>query len=180
MHINHTAAESMTTLHCPSCGTPFVRAVYSEGSAEKILGRFRVFPFRCQLCTMRFRAFWTKPPDSTSSIDRRQYKRLPASFHAELLAENAERSTHRITEISMEGCTLETSDALPRGSFFELMISPASEKETITIETAMVCSARQESMGVRFLELQPNDKQRLSQVVLSLLVGQRAHPSLTN
>jgi hypothetical protein len=43
----------------------------------------------------------------------------------------------------------------------------------------MVCSARQESMGIRFLELQPNDKQRLSQVVLSLLVGQRAHPSLT-
>lgn len=80
----------------------------------------------------------------------------------------------------MEGCTLETSEALPRGSFFELMISPASETETITIETAMVCSARQESMGVRFLELQSNDKQRLSQVVLSLLVGQRAHPSLTS
>ncbi|MBY0249734.1 MAG: PilZ domain-containing protein [Nitrospiraceae bacterium] len=147
---------------------------------EKILGRFRVCPFRCQLCTMRFRAFWAKPPDSTHSVDRRQYKRLPASFHAELVAENAKRSTHRITEISMEGCTLETSEALPRGSFFELMISPASETETITIETAMVCSARQASMGVRFLELQSTDKQRLSQVVLSLLVGQRAHPSLTN
>ncbi|MBH0196988.1 MAG: PilZ domain-containing protein [Nitrospira sp.] len=113
-------------------------------------------------------------------MDRRQYKRLPASFHAELVAENAERSTHRITDISMGGCTLESSESLPRGSFFELMISPASEKEAITIETAMVCSARQESMGVLFLELEPNDKQRLSQVVLSLLVGQRAHPSLTN
>ncbi|MBH0177672.1 MAG: PilZ domain-containing protein [Nitrospira sp.] len=147
---------------------------------EKILGHFRVFPFRCQLCTMRFRALRTKPPDSTHSVDRRQYKRLPASFHAELVAENAERSTHRITDISMGGCTLESSESLPRGSFFELMISPASEKEAITIETAMVCSARQESMGVLFLELEPNDKQRLSQVVLSLLVGQRAHPSLTN
>jgi c-di-GMP-binding flagellar brake protein YcgR len=114
------------------------------------------------------------------SVDRRQYKRLPASFHAELLAENAARSAYRVTEISMGGCTLETSEALPRGSFFELMIAPASDKEAITIETAIVCSAREESMGVRFLELQPNNKQRLSQVVLSLLVGQSAHSSLTN
>jgi c-di-GMP-binding flagellar brake protein YcgR len=170
----------MTTLHCPSCGTPFVRAVYSEGPVEKVLGRFRVFPFRCQLCTMRFRAFWTKSPDSTHSVDRRQYKRLPASFQAELFSEHAERSTHRVTDISMGGCTLETAEALPRGSFFELTIAPASDKEAITIETAMVCSARQESMGVRFLELQPNDKQRLSQVILSLLVGQNIHPIPTN
>ena len=80
----------------------------------------------------------------------------------------------------MGGCTLETAEALPRGSFFELTIAPASDKEAITIETAMVCSARQESMGVRFLELQPNDKQRLSQVILSLLVGQNIRPISTN
>jgi c-di-GMP-binding flagellar brake protein YcgR len=129
---------------------------------------------------MRFRAFWNKSSDSTHSVDRRQYKRLPASFHAELLSENAERSAHRVTDISMGGCTLETAETLPRGSFFELTIAPASDKKAITIETAMVCSARQESMGVRFLELQPNDKQRLSQVILSLLVGQSIHPIQTN
>ncbi len=80
----------------------------------------------------------------------------------------------------MGGCTIETSDALPRGAFLELTIAPASDKETITIETAVVCSARQESMGIRFLELQPNDMQRLSQVVLSLLVGQSIHSNLTS
>jgi len=80
----------------------------------------------------------------------------------------------------MGGCTIETSESLPRGAYLELMIAPASDKEAITIETAMVCSARQESMGIRFLELQPKDKQRLSHIVLSLLVGQSLHPSLTN
>jgi len=170
----------MSTLHCPSCGTSFVRVVYSEGTTEKILARFHVFPFRCQLCTRRFRAFLTGSLDPTQSVDRRQYKRLPTSLHTEILAENAQRSVHRVTEISMGGCTIETSESLPRGAYLELMIAPASDKEAITIETAMVCSARQESMGIRFLELQPKDKQRLSHVVLSLLVGQSLHPSLTN
>lgn len=168
----------MNTLHCPSCGTPFVRVAYNEGIGEKILARFKVFPFRCQLCTMRFRSFWTGSPDSTQSVDRRQYKRLPTSFHAEIFAENALHSASRVTEISMGGCTIETSKTLPRGAFLELMITPASDEEAITIETAMVCSVRQDSMGVRFLELRSNDKQRLSQVVLSLLVGQSIHLNL--
>jgi len=32
-------------------------------------------------------------------------------------------------------------------------------------------------MGVRFLEFHADEKQRLSQVVLSLLVGQSIHPN---
>jgi c-di-GMP-binding flagellar brake protein YcgR len=172
--------DRMNKLHCPACGTPFVRVIYGKGLAEKMLGRFKVFPFRCQLCTKRFRTFWTGSPESTHPVDRRQYKRLPASFHADILAENALRSPSRVTDISMDGCTLETSEALPRGAFLGLMIAPASDKEAITIDTAMVCSTRQESMGVRFLELQSNDKHRLSQVVLSLLVGHSIHQNLMN
>lgn len=149
-----------------------------------MLGLLHMFPFRCQLCTLRFRAFRSSSTEFTQAMDRREYKRLPTSFHAEVLAGNAQgnaqRSAYRVTEISMGGCTIETSDALPRGAFLELTIAPASDKETITIETAMVCSARQESMGIRFLELQPNDRQRLSQVVLSLLVGESIHPNLTS
>jgi hypothetical protein len=78
----------------------------------------------------------------------------------------------------MGGCTLETTEALPRGTFLELTIKPASDEEVIKVETAMVCSLRAESMGVRFLELLANDKHRLSQVVLSLMVGQNVHPNL--
>ena len=59
----------------------------------------------------------------------------------------------------------------------ELTIKPASDEDEITIDTAMVCSARRESIGVRFLEFQAKEKQRLSQVVLSLLVGQSLHPN---
>jgi c-di-GMP-binding flagellar brake protein YcgR len=168
----------MKTLHCPSCGTPFVRATYNEGTVEKMLSRFNMRPFRCQLCTRRFHAFWTKLPDATHSVERRQYKRLPVSFHAEVFPDTTQRVRGRITDISMDGCTVETSELLPLGTFMEITITPASDEEAITVETAAVCSVRKESMGVHFLELPSGDKVRLSQVILSLLIGQSIHPNL--
>lgn len=164
--------------HCPSCGTPFVRVVYDEGTMERILNRFRIYSFRCQLCTTRFRVYRNQVPGTPSVVDRRQYKRLPVSFRANLLLENAMRMDNRVTDISMGGCTLETTTALPQGTFIELVIKPVSDEEPIKIETAMVCSSRQESMGIRFLEMVADDKHRLSQVILSLLVGQSLHSNL--
>ena len=164
--------------HCPSCGTPFVRVVHDEGTVERILNRFRMFSFRCQLCTARFRVYRSQPPGQSSVSDRRQYKRLPVSFRANVLADNAVRMDNRVTDISMGGCTLETTTTLPQGSFIELVIKPASDEEPIKIETAVVCSSRPESMGIRFLEMVADDKNRLSQVILSLLVGQSLHSNL--
>lgn len=168
----------MNDLHCPSCGTPFVRVIYDEGTMGRMLTRFKLFPFRCQLCTTRFRVFRHHVPAQTSLTDRRQYKRLPVSFRANLLSGNAVRMDNRVTDISMGGCTLETTTALPQGTVIELVIKPASEEEPIKIGTAMVCSSRPESMGIRFLEMLSDDKNRLSQVILSLLVGQSLHSHL--
>ncbi len=164
--------------HCPSCGTPFVRILHDEGILERVLNRFGVFPFRCQLCTTRFRVFRSQAPAPPSATDRREYKRLPVSFRANLLTEHAVQTTNRVTDISMGGCTLETAATLPQGTFVELVIKPASDEEPIKIETAMVCSSRPGSMGLSFLEMVTADKNRLSQVILSLLVGQSFHQNL--
>lgn len=166
----------MKPLHCPTCGTPFVRVTAHETAMERVLSRVMVFPFRCQLCTARFHAFWTGSPHGTQSVDRRQYKRLPTSLRAHLLADNAVDGDYRVTDISMAGCAMESGSPLPRGTFLELLIKPASDEDEIKVETAMVSSLRQGSMGVRFLEFQPAEKQRLSEIVLHLLVGQSVHP----
>lgn len=65
-----------------------------------------------------------------------------------------------------------------QGSFIELVIKPASDEEPIKIETAVVCSSQPESMGIQFLEMVADDRNRLSQVILSLLVGQSLHSNL--
>jgi c-di-GMP-binding flagellar brake protein YcgR len=145
---------------------------------ERILNCFRIFSFRCQLCTTRFRAYRNQPAGQTSIADRRQYKRLPVSFRANLVSESAMRTDNRVTDISMGGCTLEAATTLPEGTFIELTIKPASDEAPIKIESAMVCSSRPESMGIRFLEMVSDDKNRLSQVILSLLVGQSLHSNL--
>jgi hypothetical protein len=161
----------MKDLHCPNCGTPFVRATSREGAVERLFSRINVFPFRCQLCTNQFRAFWSGARGDTQVFDKRQYKRLPTSIEAGFLTDSNLRGTNRITEISMGGCTLRTTAELPRGTFLELTLKPTSEPEPITIESGMVASVRPSSLGISFLEMAPRDKQRLSQIVLGLLVS---------
>lgn len=167
----------MKDLHCPSCGTPFVRVKHQPGTVERVLNRFKVFPFRCQLCTTQFRAFWPSSRDASREFDRREFKRLPASFQAKVFTELSSNSDHHLTDISMGGCRLETAGGLPKGTFLELTIKPASDEIPIKVDTAMVCSVRPESVGVQFLEFEPEEQQRLSQVVLSLWVGQSVRPS---
>ena len=166
--------------HCQNCGTSFIRVTRHEGTMERILGHLKIVPFRCQLCTMRFRTFWSVSPNATQAVDRREYRRLPSSFQARMLADNSLRTETRVTDISMGGCTIESTASLPRGTFLELFITPASSEEAIKVDTAMVCSSRKESMGIRFLELMGPDKHRLSQVVLSLLVGQSIPPNFVS
>ena len=165
----------MKPLHCPNCGTPFVRITHQSGTIERVLNQLNVFPFRCQLCMNKFRAFHREARQSTQAFDRRQFKRLPTSIEAEFLTDNRMQSTNRITDISMDGCSLETT-GLPRGTFLGMVLKPNQADEAIRIETAMVCSVRPSSVGVRFLEVPLPDQRRLSQVVLGLLVSQGHRP----
>jgi hypothetical protein len=161
----------MKKLHCPTCGSSFVRATYCEGGIERLLSRVNLLPFRCQLCTNRFRLFYSGARHNTQTSDRRQYTRLAASIEAQVLDSNQPSVTNRITDISMDGCTLQTT-GLQKGAFIELVLKPTVEDETIRIQKAMVCSVRPSSIGIRFLDVQLEHHRRLAQVVLGLLVGQ--------
>ena len=167
----------MRELHCPICGTPFVRLTYQEGRVERLLSCVNLFPFRCQLCTNRFRAFYSGARDNTQAFDRRQFIRLRASIEAQVFDQKQLPLTNQITDISMDGCTLQTT-GFSKGAFIQLVLKPTMEDETIQIETAMVCSVRPSSMGIRFLEVLPEYHRRLGQVVLGRLVGQGLDPRL--
>ena len=103
--------------------------------------------------------------------------RVEASIEALILNHKQLPETNRITDISMDGCTLQTT-GLPKGAFIELVLKPRVEDETIRIETAIVCSVRPSSMGIRFLEIPPEHYRRLAQVILGFLVGQGLAPTL--
>ena len=163
-------------LHCPNCGTPFVRVTHQHGMMERVLNQLNVFPFRCQLCMNKFRAFHRDARQSTKEFDRREYKRLAASIEAQVIDEkNHLPFLNHVTDISMDGCSMETT-GLQRGTFLGMVLKPNQADEAIRIETAMVCSVRPSSVGVRFLEVPLPDQRRLSQVVLGLLVSQGHRP----
>ena len=166
----------MRQLHCPICGTPFVRVTYQEGRVERLLSRVNVFPFRCQMCTNRFRGFYSGARHNTQAFDRRQYTRLRASIEAQVFDHKQLALTNQITDISMDGCALQTT-GFSEGAFIELVLKPTVKEEMIHIETAMVCSVHPLSMGIRFLEIPPEHYRRLAQVVLGLLVGQGLNPT---
>jgi hypothetical protein len=161
----------MKKLHCPTCGSSFVRAVDQEGLIERLLSYINMFPFRCQLCTNRFRLLYSGARHNTETSDRRQYTRLAAFIEARVLDSKQPAVTNRITDISMDGCTLQTT-GLQKGACIELVLKPTVEDETIRIQKAMVCSVRPSSIGIRFLDVQLEHHRRLAQVVLGLLVGQ--------
>ena len=161
----------MKKVHCPTCGSAFVRAAYCGGVIERVLNLVNLFPFRCQLCTNRFRLFYSGAYPNRQMSDRRQYTRLAASIEAQVFDSKQPIGTNRITDISMDGCTLQTT-GLQKGAFIELVLKPMVEDETIRIQKAMVCSVRPSSIGIRFLDVQLEHHRRLAQVILGLLVGQ--------
>lgn len=161
----------MTNINCRNCGTRFVRVTYRQGVLEHVLNQLNIFPFRCQLCKHQFHAFSRKDAESTRTFDRRQYKRLSTSIEAKVVADNHATKGNRITDISIDGCSVQAT-GLPEGTFLGLVLKPDAGDEAIHIETAKVCSVRPSSVGVKFLKVSSPDQRRLTDVILGLLVSQ--------
>ena len=165
-------------LHCPACGTPFVRVTYQAGPMERVLNRFGVFNYRCQVCTNQFKAMRSGARHATQEFDRRQYRRLMANIPAAIVVDQP-AVDGLITDVSMGGCTLQTSASFPRGTFVEVLLRPLKEEPEIKVDAAMICSQRGSTVGLKFLEFEPVDKSRLGELVLSLLVSQSITPGLS-
>lgn len=167
----------MKELHCPACGTPFVRVTSGSSLVEKALNRFHVFQFRCQLCTTRFRARRPGNRQTSQAFDRREYRRLRANFVASLSLDQPTVGG-LVTDISMGGCTVQATTSLPRGTFVKVLLHAPGGQPDIKIDSAMICSMQSHSIGVKFLEFHPDDKQRMGQLVLDLLASQHLPPNM--
>lgn len=144
---------------------------------EKTLNRLSIFQVRCQLCTARFQARRPGNRQTSQEFDRREYRRLRANFSASLILDQP--AVGVITDISMGGCTLQASSSLPRGTFVKLIVHAPAGQPDIKVDAAMICSIQPLSIGVKFLEFEPDDKQRMGQLVLELLAHQQAPPRVS-
>lgn len=153
----------MGALKCPRCRSEFVRRSSRKTLAERLWSLVYVFPFRCQLCQHRFRAFrwrerWVRA--AATADDRREYERLPIQAWSTLWYQDRQREA-RVTDLSIAGCSIETDTPVPEGEVIQLRLEARGDDRPIVVDRAVVRSAQAGRLGVQFIRVQEDEEGRL-------------------
>jgi hypothetical protein len=162
---------------CPQCHADIARRISRSGPVERLLNFFSLYSFRCQLCAHRYRTFAVGTENIALPSDKRQFERLPTSVRATIVGPQG-RSEDLITDLSMGGCTLQTTTALTKGAFLHLNLQPSEREAAIVVETAMVRSVRSERVGLEFLEFEGGQRERLARFVRGLWLTRQTAPAM--
>jgi c-di-GMP-binding flagellar brake protein YcgR len=160
----------MAIVKCPRCGRDFVRRISTASLPEKLLRAFYVYPFKCQLCSERFRALQWGMRDALLREDRREYSRMerefPITFSGEGIAGDG-----TLLNISMGGCSFVSSVDLPVGLMMRLGLLIAADTPPVTVDAAVVRHTGKRAAGVEFVRWQERERERLELFVRGMLIG---------
>ncbi|OGW66597.1 MAG: hypothetical protein A3H49_08035 [Nitrospirae bacterium RIFCSPLOWO2_02_FULL_62_14] len=159
-------------IRCPRCGRDFVRRVQQKGLAEIVAGAACLYPFMCQLCAHRFRAFHRGGRHTGQSVDQRRYERLSVNFPVTFLMD-AGQGNGTTLDISMEGCAFKSGTPPPAGTILAILLQAPSLERPLAVEAAVVRSVRSMYIGAEFLRLRPEEQYRLTQFTAGMLTDRR-------
>ena len=163
----------MANLKCPNCSRDFVRRVSRSGFVEVLLSLFYVYPFKCQLCGERFRAFQRGVRYVRVEEDRREYDRMEMGFPISFTAPEVSGEGVMLN-FSMGGCSFTTTAAVPLGAILQLQLNIAPSVAPVGIEAALVRNVGAGRVGVEFLRWQDSERERLQLFVRGMLIGHQA------
>jgi hypothetical protein len=155
---------------CPKCGKEFVRRAHREGALERLLSLAYIYPFRCQLCTHRFRTCQWGIRYSKQPRDHREYARVETRFPVTFSGDETS-GNGMVTLVSMGGCAIETETKLSPGAILQLQLQTSDREPAVTVDAVVVRSVRSKSVGLQFLRLGMEEKERLGQFVRCLLMS---------
>lgn len=140
---------------------------------DRLLSTLTIYPVRCQLCAYRFTTFLGR----IKTNPRRNYDRVPVQYPAQI------RPTHdpsqrilvegTLSNLSLRGCRVRTSQRLPMGCQVMLEFQPAEYDAPIMIDGAIVRSRCAEGIGLRFSVLLRSEERRIRRI-LDLRLPDRA------
>ncbi len=162
----------MKQILCPKCGKDFVRRTLRTGAHEYLLSVGYVYPYRCQLCAHRFLRLEFGKRYNESTVDKRQYERVQASFPVTFVGDKTS-GAGTVSRLSLGGCELNSPLKLMEGMMFNLRLQPPDLNPAINVETAIVRSVRPPVAGLEFLRANPAEQFRLIQFVAGLLTAHR-------
>jgi PilZ domain-containing protein len=166
-------------VRCPRCGKDFVRLVRREGLAEIVASAVCLYPFACQLCAHRFRAFQWGVSSTAQSSDQRRYERVQVSFPL-LFSTNAGFTNGAALDVSLCGCAFKTEPAPAPGTIVQLKLQAPGLERPLVVDAAVVRSVRSVYVGSEFLRLRPEEQYRLTQFVASMLTARRITDDATS
>ena len=160
----------MMSLICPKCSREFVKRVSRQGTKERLLSAFYIYPFRCQLCGYRFRFLQWGVRYQRVEEDRREYERLTVNFPISVRGENI-YTEGMVVDLSLGGVTARLDSPLSTGDLCSIGLYLSNEVLPIRATAAVVRSVRSNDLGIEFLRFQDNDRERLQLFIRGLLVG---------
>ncbi|MBI1960067.1 MAG: PilZ domain-containing protein [Candidatus Rokubacteria bacterium] len=159
----------MDPLTCPRCRSPHVRRVGRDGAVERLLSAAYIYPFRCQICELRFKRLRWGERYVRVELDRRDFSRVAANIWAAVVWQGRQ-SQATVRDLSVAGCWLETDAPVPIGELVRLSLEPEDEAP-IEVEVGEVRSAGAGRLGIRFVRVDPVHRERLCQTVADLLAA---------
>lgn len=160
----------MATPKCPNCTRDFVRRVSRAGLGEKILSLFYVYPFRCQLCGERFRAFQRGVRYRRVKEDRREYHRMEMKFPVTITGQDDFHTKGTLLNLSMGGCSVATDGDLAEGTIVRIELAITGMTRPVIVEAAIVRNFHERTAGMEFLRWQQAERERLQLFIRGLLI----------
>jgi len=163
-------------IRCPQCGKSLVRRSQRQGLPERLLSLMYLYPFRCQVCAKRFRAFQFRSRYVKHMVNRRQDAWL-STWIPTTVAEDVKRGTRRIgegviTEMSLGGCYMQTALQLSQGTLVSLELQPEPHPPAIVVEAALVRIVHPTGVSLEFLRMSEPEQERFCQFMRQLLLAQ--------
>ncbi len=163
--------------NCSRCRNDFVRRRAARTPLDRLLAVASIHPFRCQLCGSRFRALsWGARADEEGGGDRREYVRIQARLPARSSGEGPEQEGV-VTDVSIAGCSLETAHPIVEGDLVELHLRVREGEPPIVVDAAVVRYAGPWRVGLEFLRMREEAKERLRDLVHRLYRARTPGPA---
>lgn len=163
----------MAQLKCPKCSRQFVRRVARSGLAEAVLSLIYIYPFKCQICSFRFRTMEWGVRYVRVEEDNREYDRMPMKFPLTFKDSGVDGKGTAIN-VSMGGCSFTTLNQVAIGMVLRLCLEISDDVAPVEVDAAVVRYVRGQSVGVEFLQWRQSERDRLQLFVRGLLIGRAA------
>jgi PilZ domain len=155
---------------CPNCSSQFIKRVRRITTYEKVVSLFHVYPFRCQLCGHWFKLFQPGTKYFRVDEDQREHQRMSVNIPVEL-AQNRNRCEAVVIDLSIGGCTVRTNDPFALASVVKVELRVPNEIVPLSVDAAVVRNTNNGRVGLEFLQVQRDERQRLRHFVKSLLAS---------